>query len=221
MWDQRSVKSNSIRDRGREMGSEGRREENKQVKINVCARGRKRKICTDKVSSTYFCCFQDRKCDRRPSKSVTRRLVIEWQSSAPPQDNFNRAVQHTRFHVAPVNIHNALDLRPDCVPSRLLNLTWFQEGAEVAQRPVWGTNSCWVIKWRHIIWPSIVRTISSTSRLSHYASLAPTHNQTLCCAHQGLKAMACQTLDSASANSLPILDNEQDREIKDWWQGRL
>lgn len=28
-------------------------------------------------------------------------------------------------------------------------------------------------------------------------------------------------LDSASANSLPILDNEQDREIKDWWQERL
>lgn len=38
---------------------------------------------------------------------------------------------------------------------------------------------------------------------------------------QGLKAMACQMLDSASANSLPILDNEQDREIKEWWQERL
>lgn len=116
---------------------------------------------------------------------TTATSALEWQSSGQciAETYFNRTVQHTHTgsHVALANIHNMLDLCPECVPSQVLNLTWFQKGAEVTQRPVWGTNSSCAIKWRHILLPWIVRTISSTSpRPCHHASLTPTHNQTLC-----------------------------------------
>lgn len=72
---------------------------------------------------------------------MTKHWPLPWR------DRFTRTVQHThRVSCGTVHICNMLDVRPDCVPGQVLNLTWFQKGAEV-----WATNSSWVITWRHYL----------------------------------------------------------------------
>lgn len=57
----------------------------------------------------------------------------------PRRDRFTRTVQHThRVSCGTVHIRNMLDVRPDYVPGQVLNLTWFQKGAEVAQKACLG-----------------------------------------------------------------------------------
>lgn len=54
-------------------------------------------------------------------------------------------------------------------------------------------------------------SLSFSLRLSR----TDTQSNSLLCT-KGLKSQACQALNSASDNSLPIPVNEQDQEIKDW-----
>jgi len=121
--------------------------------------------------------------DRYNKTSHTAIDIIssqDWQSNrnCPTETYFNRTAQHTGSHVALANIHNILDLHPECVPSQVLNLTWFQMGAEVTQRLVWGTNSSQAIRWSQILQPWMVRAIIKTS--PHFSHWPLEHNQSPC-----------------------------------------
>lgn len=109
---------------------------------------------------------------------IETMLAPDWQSSrnCTAETYFNRTAQHTGSHVALANIHNMLDQHPECVPSQVLNLTWFQKGAEVTQRPVWGTNSSHAIRWRQILYPDNQHHISSFFSLALLIQLNPLLN---------------------------------------------
>ena len=96
-----------------------------------------------------------------------------------------------------------LDLRPECVPSQVLNLTWFQKGAEVTQRPVWGTYNSQAIKCRRILWPWMVR-----NNQRHISSLSSAHNKTLCWRLNEQNARLCGAMNS---------DCTHNQEIKICW----